>query len=235
MTLKELYKTADYKDSHGMLFHGDCLEIMKNIEDKTADFVLTDIPYAEVNRSSNGLRNLDKGNADVLTFNLYSFLEELYRITSNSICVFCGREQFSTIYSFFANKKGTVRPIVWEKTNPSPMNGQHIYLSGVEFAVWFKKSGGGTFNARCKNVVFRYPNGRSKLHPTEKNHDLLRDLILDNTNEYDVVFDPCCGSGSHCYVAKNLNRRFIGIELDENYFNIAKERIESSKTDKIIV
>ena len=227
MTLKELYKTADYKDSHGMLFHGDCLEIMKNIEDKTADFVLTDIPYAEVNRSSNGLRNLDKGNADVLTFNLYSFLEELYRITSNSICVFCGREQFSTIYSFFANKKGTVRPIVWEKTNPSPMNGQHIYLSGVEFAVWFKKSGGGTFNAHCKNVVFRYPNGRSKLHPTEKNHDLLRDLILDNTNEYDVVFDPCCGSGSHCYVAKNLNRRFIGIELDENYFNIAKERIEN--------
>ena len=191
MTLKELYKIADYKDSHGMLFHGDCLEIMKNIEDKTADFVLTDIPYAEVNRSSNGLRNLDKGNADVLTFNLYSFLEELYRITSNSICVFCGREQFSTIYSFFANKKGTVRPIVWEKTNPSPMNGQHIYLSGVEFAVWFKKSGGGTFNAHCKNVVFRYPNGRSKLHPTEKNHDLLRDLILDNTNEYDVVFDPC--------------------------------------------
>ena len=225
MTLKELYKTADYKDSHGMLFHGDCLEIMKNIEDKTANFILTDIPYAEVNRSSNGLRNLDKGNADILTFNLYSFLEELYRITSNSICVFCGREQFSTIYSFFANKKGTVRPIVWEKTNPSPMNGQHIYLSGVEFAVWFKKSGGGTFNARCKNVVFRYPNGRSKLHPTEKNHDLLRDLILDNTNEYDVVFDPCCGSGSHCYVAKNLNRRFIGIELDENYFNIAKERI----------
>ena len=226
MTLKELYKTADYKDSHGMLFHGDCIEIMKNIEDKTADFVLTDIPYAEVNRSSNGLRNLDKGNADVLTFNLYSFLEELYRITSNSICVFCGREQFSTIYSFFANKKGTVRPIVWEKTNPSPMNGQHIYLSGVEFAVWFKKSGGGTFNAHCKNVVFRYPNGRSKLHPTEKNHDLLRDLILDNTNEYDVVFDPCCGSGSHCYVAKNLNRKFIGIELDENYFNVAKERIE---------
>lgn len=227
MTLKELYKTADYKDSHGMLFHGDCLEIMKNIEDKTANFVLTDIPYAEVNRSSNGLRNLDKGNADVLTFDLYNFLEELYRITSNSICVFCGREQFSTIYSFFANKKGTVRPIVWEKTNPSPMNGQHIYLSGVEFAVWFKKSGGGTFNAHCKNVVFRYPNGRSKLHPTEKNHDLLRDLILDNTNEYDVVFDPCCGSGSHCYVAKNLNRKFIGIELDENYFNIAKERIGS--------
>ena len=65
----------------------------------------------------------------------------------------------------------------------------------------------------------------------KKNHDLLRDLILDNTNEYDVVFDPCCGSGSHCYVAKNLNRRFIGIELDENYFNIAKERMDNINMD----
>ena len=47
MTLKELYKTADYKDSHGMLFHGDCLEIMKNIEDKSIDMILCDLPYKE--------------------------------------------------------------------------------------------------------------------------------------------------------------------------------------------
>ena len=88
-------------------------------------------------------------------------------VSRNSICVFCGREQFSEIYKFFANKKGTTRPIVWEKSNPSPMNGQHIYLSGVENAIWFKKRGG-TFNAHCKNTVFKYPIGRSKLHPTEK-------------------------------------------------------------------
>lgn len=47
-------------------------------------------------------------------------------------------------------RKGTVRPIIWEKTNPSPMNGQYIYLSGVEMAVWFKKSGAKHFNAHCK-------------------------------------------------------------------------------------
>lgn len=225
-TLKELCQVADYKDKNGLLFHSDCLEVMKMIPDESVDFILTDIPYAVVNRNSNGLRNLDKSKADILTFNVYDFLLEVYRITSNSLCIFCSKEQFSTIYSFFANKKGTVRPIVWEKSNPSPMNGQHIYLSGVEFAVWFKKSGGGTFNAHCKNVVFKYPNGRSKLHPTEKNHELLKDLILDNTNEQDVVFDPCCGSGSHCYVAKNLGRKYIGIELDEKYFEIAKGRLE---------
>ena len=204
---------------------GDCIEVMKSMKNDSVDFTLTDIPYNEVNRQSNGLRDLDKQKADVLTFDLNVFLKEVYRITKNSICIICGREQFSEIYSFFAKQKGTVRPIGCQKSNPSPMNGQHIYLSGVEFAVRFKKSGAKVFNAHCKNTVFKYPNGSSKLHPTEKNHGLLKELILDNTNENDIVFDCCMGSGSHLVVALENNRRALGVELDENYFNIAKERI----------
>lgn len=205
---------------------GDCIKLMGGyLNNESVDFTLTDIPYGAVNRESNGLRVLDKGNADILTFNLNKFLEEVYRVTKNSICIFCGKEQFSEIYRFFVQQKGTVRPIVWEKTNPSPMNGQYIYLSGVELAVWFKKSGAKTFNAYCKNTVFKHPCGKSKLHPTEKNHKLLEELILDNTNENDIVFDPCCGSGSHLYVANKLNRNAIGFELNEKYFNIAKERL----------
>ena len=211
------------------LYHGDCMTIMPDIADNSIDFTLTDIPYDAVNRSSNGLRNLDKGKADEITFDLNTFLEQVYRVTKNSICIFCGKEQFSTIYGFFAGKKGTVRPIVWEKSNPSPMNGQYIYLSGVELAVWFKKSGAKVFNAHCKNSVFKYPNGRSKLHPTEKNHELLKEIMLDNTNEDDIVFDPCMGSGSHGLVAIENGRNFIGIELDDNYFEIAKNRIEEAK------
>lgn len=220
-------------ESEIKLYQGDCIEVMKSMKNDSVDFTLTDIPYNEVNRQSNGLRDLDKQKADVLTFDLNVFLKEVYRITKNSICIFCGREQFSEIYSFFAKQKGTVRPIVWQKSNPSPMNGQHIYLSGVEFAVWFKKSGAKVFNAHCKNTVFKYPNGSSKLHPTEKNHGLLKELILDNTNENDIVFDCCMGSGSHLVVALENNRRAMGIELDENYFNIAKERIyEQRKSER---
>lgn len=196
------------------------------MSDNSVNFTLTDIPYDAVNRVSNGLRELDKGKADVLTFDLLVFLEQVYRVTSNSICIFCGKEQFSTIYEFFANKKRTVRPIIWEKTNPSPMNGQYIYLSGVEMAVWFKKSGAKVFNTHCKNTVFKHPNGRSKLHPTEKNHELLKELILDNTNEGDIVFDPCMGSGSHGVVALENGRRFTGIELEDNYYQIAENRIK---------
>ena len=212
--------------SNYKLYQGDCITKLDTMQDNSVNFTLTDIPYDAVNRASNGLRELDKGKADVLTFDLLKFLEQVYRVTSNSICIFCSKEQFSTIYDFFANKNGTVRPIIWEKTNPSPMNGQYIYLSGIEMAVWFKKSGAKVFNAHCKNTVFRHPNGRSKLHPTEKNHELLKELILDNTNEGDIVFDPCMGSGAHGKVAIENGRRFIGIELDREYYQIAKSRIE---------
>ena len=60
----------------------------------------------------------------------------------------------------------------------------------------------------------------------KKNHELLKDLILDNSNENDIVFDPCCGSGSHCLVAKENGRRFLGVELNEEFFNIATSRFQ---------
>ncbi|QLB21173.1 hypothetical protein A6B43_06390 [Vespertiliibacter pulmonis] len=207
------------------IYNDDCISFMKNMPDNSVDFTITDIPYDAVNRKSNGLRNLDKRHADILTFDLPIFLNRVYSITKNNIVIFCGKEQFSEIFSFFANKQGTVRPLVWEKSNPSPMNGQYVYLSGVEMAVWFKKKGSKAFNAYCKNTVFKHPNGRGKFHPTEKNHTLLKELILDNTNVGDIVFDPCFGSGSHLLVAKQLNRKFIGCEINKSYFDVAKNRL----------
>ena len=216
------------------LLQGDCMELMNNIPNESIDLVLTDIPYNEVNRKDNGLRKLDKENADILTFDLINFLEQLYDKAKSTIIIFCGKEQVSIIHSYFNDKqkkgKGTVRQLIWEKSNPSPMNGQHIYLSGVENAIWFKKRGG-TFNAHCKNTVFKYPIGRSKLHPTEKNHLLLQELILDNSNENDLILDPCMGSGSTGVVALQNNRNFLGIELNQNYFEIAKNRLEGLQYD----
>ena len=216
------------------LLQGDCMELMNNIPNESIDLVLTDIPYGVVNREDNGLRKLDKENADILTFDLISFLEQLYDKAKSTIIIFCGKEQVSIIHSYFNDKqkkgKGTVRQLIWEKSNPSPMNGQHIYLSGVENAIWFKKRGG-TFNAHCKNTVFKYPIGRSKLHPTEKNHLLLQELILDNSNENDLILDPCMGSGSTGVVALQNNRNFLGIELNQNYFDIAKSRLEGLQYD----
>ena len=124
------------------LYNDDCMNIMKTMEDNSVDFTLTDIPYDGVNRDTNGLRTLSKGSADVITFDLKEFVREVFRVTKNNICIFCNWTQFSNIFNFLNNVNGggaTVRPIVWEKTNPSPMNGKNVYLSGVEFAVWAKK------------------------------------------------------------------------------------------------
>lgn len=217
------------------IYNADCMEIMKTMRSDSVDFTLTDIPYGEVNRDSNGLRTLDKENADVMTFNLDEFLKEVYRVTKGTVVIFCGKEQLSPIHKFFSRlqekQKGTVRQLIWEKSNPSPMNGQYVYLSGIENAVWFRKRGG-TFNAHCKNTVFRYSNGRSKLHPTEKNHELLKELILDNSSEGNIVFDPCCGSGSHCLVARDNDRNFIGIEIDREYCDVANKRIKQTDNNK---
>ena len=207
---------------------GDCLTLMRTIPDNSIDLLLTDIPYDMVNRESNGLRDLDKKDADVLTFDLNIFVEECYRVAKTTI-IFCGVNQVSDIYKRFADyqrkKKGTVRQLIWKKTNPSPMNGEYIYLSGIENAIWFKKRGG-TFNARCKNTVFEYPSGKRTYHPTQKNLKLFEELILDNTNEGGIVLDPCIGSGTTAIASINTGRKYIGFDISQEYCEIALKRVE---------
>lgn len=211
------------------LYHIDCMEYMKEMPDNSVDFTLTDIPYDGVNnaREGGGIRVIKKGDADTITFDLDTFLQELYRITKGAIVVFCGNNQVSQVYKYYVDKQDlTVRQLIWEKTNPSPMNGQLIYLSGIENAVWARKRNA-TFNAFCKNTVFRFPTGSSELHPTEKNHELLADLINDNTNVGDLIFDPCAGSGSTLVVSRQLGRHFIGCELNGEYYQKAKKRLDA--------
>lgn len=203
---------------------GDCLEVMKSIPDGSVDLVVTDIPYGVINRESNGLRSLDKGKADDETFNLADLIEELVRVCSGSVYIFCSTEQVSEIRGTLISHGLTTRLGIWEKSNPSPMNGQHVWLSSVETCVFGKKRGA-VFNEHCKGTVWRHPVPRGKLHPTMKPLALMEQLIKASSNEGQVVLDPCMGSGTTGVAAVNLKRKFIGIELDPGYFEIAKTRI----------
>lgn len=214
------------------IYRADCMESMAKMEDKSVDMILTDIPYGVVNRNDNGLRNLNKEKADIFDLDMSKMLEEFSRISRGQIIVFCGKEQFSGIYEFFANQKGTTRPIIWHKSNPSPMNGQYVYLSGVELAVWFKPKGRKVFNAHCKNTVFKYSNGSRKIHPTQKNVNLFEELISDNTNENEIVFDPFIGSDTTAIACLNTNRQYIGFELDKEYCEMANLRIKNHQNSK---
>lgn len=104
------------------------------------------------------------------------------------------------------------------------MNGQHVWLSGVECCV-FGKYRGAVFNEHCQNTVFRYPCGRNKLHPTQKPVELMKRLVLASTNPGDLVYDPCMGSGSTGVACIETGRRFLGNELDPDYFAAANARI----------
>jgi len=211
------------------LLQGDCLELMKTIPDGSVDMVLTDIPYGEVNQKSSGLRKLDRGNADRCDFDLNDMVDEFIRVAIGSFYVFCGTEQISNLIGAFKQNGLTTRLCAWEKSNPSPMNGSKLWLSGMEFCVFARKPKA-TFNEHCQKALWKFPVGRSKIHPTEKPASLMERLVLASTNQGDTILDPFMGSGTTGVACKNLNRDFIGIELDENYFNIARERIDAIQT-----
>lgn len=272
MTLKELYKTADYKDSHGMLFHGDCLEIMKNIEDESIDMILCDLPYgtsackwdsvipfeplweqyiriikpfgaivlfgSEPFSSALRLSNLDMYKYDWKWEkpNGANFLNFKYQPAKvhEDIMVF-GKS--ATSYS--KNGNMIYNPQMTEGTPYNQKSGQqrqdngHVLGSTVRSPikqVYTENNG-----TRYPRSIQRFPLDKDKLHPTQKPVALLEYLVKTYTNEGNIVLDNCMGSGSTGVACINTNRRFIGIELDENYFNIAKERIESLKTDKVII
>lgn len=216
------------------LYNCDCMEYMKSMAEKSVDFVLTDVPYGEVNGRSTekSIRDMHKGAADEATFALSGFLPLVSKVMRNSCVIFCGIEQLGEIIAFFQKGLGwPARQLVWAKTNPPVVNGDKMYLSGTENAVWAKRPGA-PFKPFCKSNVFRYPiggaGGGEKIHPTEKNHGLLRELILDNTEPGDLVFDPCAGSGSTLLVASQEGRRSFGCELNGVFYQKAKARLEKA-------
>lgn len=209
------------------LYNGDCIEVMKDIPDFSVDMILSDIPYDEVNQKSAGLRKLNRGNADKATFNLDDFMKGIINKFTGSCYIFCGIGQISEIDKFFRSNGLTTRLCQWEKSNPSPMNGTRLWLSGSEFCVFARKPKS-VFNRHCQKPIWKFPVGRSKLHPTEKPVKLLEYIIESSSNEGDTVADFTMGSGTTGIACVSTNRNFIGIELDGSYFNIAKTRIEEA-------
>lgn len=125
----------------------------------------------------------------------------------------------------------TTRVGAWEKTNPSPMNGTRLWLSGLEFCVFARKANA-TFNEHCKKALWQSPSGRSKIHPTEKPVGLMERLILASSNQGDTVLDVCMGSGTTGVACANTGRNFIGIEREKEYYHIARKRIAEAYNKK---
>ena len=212
---------------------GDCLEVMKQIPDKSVDLVLTDPPYniaRENNFSTMGRAGIDFGEWDK-GFDLFSYIDQVSRTLKKdgSFVVFNAWRNLGAIADY-AEKQGfeTKDMIRLEKSNPMPRNRDRRYITDYECAIWFVKKGAKwTFNRQ--DSKYQRPKFvasiESGLHPTQKNLSLMENLVKIHSNENNVVLDPFMGSGTTGLACKNLNRHFIGIEQNANYFEIAKGRI----------
>jgi site-specific DNA-methyltransferase (adenine-specific) len=212
---------------------GDCLEVMRSISDKSIDLVLTDPPY-NIARKNNfatmGRAGIDFGEWDK-GFDLFSYIDQVSRILKKdgSFVVFNDWRNLGAIADY-AEKQGfdTKDMIRLEKSNPMPRNRDRRYITDYECAIWFVKKGAKwTFNRQ--DSKYQRPkfvaNIESGLHPTQKNLSLMENLVKIHSNQGDMVIDPFMGSGTTGLACKNLNRKFIGIEQNADYFEIAKNRI----------
>jgi DNA modification methylase len=227
------------------LYNDDCLKVLPILPDKSIDLILTDPPYGTTACKWDSIIPFE------------SMWKELKRVTKDNSCIaLFGSEPFSSALRM-SNIKHFKYDWIWKKSNIMGfLNAKKRPLKEIEIISIFnskiykpqnlkKNLKGknrigkntdvlGKYNAINKSEFTNYPKtiiefkNERGLHPTQKPIALLEYLIKTYTSENDIVLDFTMGSGSTGVACKNLNRQFIGIELDKNYFNIAKERIEST-------
>ena len=203
---------------------GDCLEVMRQLPDGCVDAVVTDPPYNAINRETAGLRSLDKGAADSAPIDIPALAAEFWRVGSGSFYVWCSGEQLSAWLLAFRALGATTRHCAWWKTNPSPMNGESLWLSALELCVFARKPLA-TFNLHCAHPVWREAVAEANGHPTPKPVHLMQRQIRASLPPNGLVLDPFCGSGSTGVAAVGDAHRFIGIENDPQWLPLARRRI----------
>jgi site-specific DNA-methyltransferase (adenine-specific) len=212
-----------YYEQDGItIYHGDCKGLLSLVP--PVELVLTDPPHGVVNRDSGGLRSLDKGAADMETLSPAEIVSLLAPLIRGSAYIWCGTEQVSGLRSTLVDVGLTTRLGVWLKTNPSPMNGQYLWLSALEVCVFARRKGA-TFNEFCKAPFWSGPRASTKDHPTAKPLWLMERLILASSEPGSTVLDPFMGSGSTLVAAKMKGRKAIGVEIEEGYCQTAAERV----------
>ena len=215
------------------LLQGDCLELMKDIPDKSVDLIIIDPPYKCIsggNSSGKGPTGiLSKNDGKIFKYNditAKQYFGELYRVLKdNTHCYIMTNnlniEEFLTTAKEVGFQLHNI--VIWKKNNATP---NRWYMKNCEYILFFRKGKAKKINNPGTKQILEIDNIiGNKVHPTEKPVKLMEILVENSSNEGDLVLDCFMGSGSTGVACKNTNREFIGMELDEKYYKIACERL----------
>jgi DNA modification methylase len=229
-------------ESNPVLIRGDARGLIKTIPDQSVDLILTDPPY-NLNPYSRGnikfaqrkALNNDVASWDQADFDPEEWLADFRRILkpTGNLFAFTCYNAIGRWHASFDPAFDTFHLMVWHKTNPPPKIRKTSFLNSCEWivCVWNR---GHTWNFLSQKEMHNFietplcmgkERTKNPVHPTQKPLRVLRHIISIASNPGDLVFDPFMGVGSTGVAALELNRRFAGFEIEENYFRAATNRI----------
>lgn len=212
------------------IYNTDCLEFMRSMPDSCVDLVVTDPPY-EIHTKGGGLGRrpvYENGALGKISqgFDAEATLEQIARICKKiNIFIFCSTKQKPRIMNWGYERGCNIAELAWYKPNAAPFT-NNTFKSDLENIIYIREKG-----VKIKGIsrLFTHNCGKSKYgHPTEKPLEIIEKLILTASNEGDLVFDPFMGSGTTAAACKELNRNFIGCEIEAKYCEIAEKRLRKT-------
>lgn len=216
------------KEQQIRLIYDDCLEVMKSIPNESIDLIVTDPPYLINYKSHWCYSKVITGDND------YDLIEksihEMYRVLKNNAAayVFCSPKKIDYFMRCCYNAGFTIKnSIIWVKNNWTSGDLKGAYGQQYEIIILLNK-GRRYFNGKRLSDVWFFDRVafQHQYHPNEKPVKLLEQCILKHSSESDIILDPFMGSGSVGVACLNTNRRFIGIERDAKYYEMAIQRIK---------
>lgn len=214
------------------LLNGDCLIEMKKMADKSVDISFTSPPY---NRKRNDKYEFYNDDIQDYFGFLCNFTDELLRVTKRHVFINIQKTYYNKedVFNFIGKYSKQIKEvIIWEKTNPMPASGKNITNSYEFFIVLGNEPLKGNYTY-TKNIISTSVNSSMpKEHKAVMKQEVSDWFIESFTRENDIVLDCFMGLGTTGKSCLKNNRNFIGIEINENYFNIAKEDIENIINNK---
>lgn len=224
-----------------LIVAADFHDFLSSFSGGTVDLVLTDPPYTISKKTGfesvvNGVQrfavSMDFGDWDHVQIELDTMAKDFYRVLrqGGTAIIWYDIWKLSELKDAMENAGfKMIRQIIWQKTNPVPLNMRSTYLSNSrEMAIAGVKGGKPTFNSEYDNGIYQYPIPRhngNRTHPTQKPLQLFCDLILKHSNLGDLVIDPFLGGGTTAVAALQNGRKFSGCDRDPKYVAATLGRI----------